>query len=239
VMFSYVGRDVPNSGLYDSDVVSKISSMPSAYAVAPARGPAEGGAVAWITGENLHESVRGADGWTPRCSFGVDKSGSSLGVFVSSALIACETPFVSNSSSSSVQVVVAGSSAASEASGPKYSFMAQTLVYQHSIVPHLGPTYGGTRVVFTLGQNVAATAMTSCRFGTIVVNGWTPVFRDPVSRDPVYEDVDADAGIVCVAPAMTAGNYTLGLGTVRGSVGDSTTSSVTLGTMPYMVYSEY
>jgi len=44
---------------------------------------------------------------------------------------------------------------------------------------------------------------------------------------------------VCVSPAMPAGTHGLGLGTVRGAVGDSTTSKVTLGTMPYIVYSEY
>ena len=164
----------------------------------------------------------------PRCSFGVDKSGSSLGSFVSSALIACETPYV-GTVSSSVQVIVAGSSLAAVASGPKYSFMGNTLVYQHSIAPHLGPTYGGTRVVFTLGNSVAATSMTSCRFGSIVVNGWTPL---------VTTDANADAGIVGVAPALKAGTYNLGLGTVRGAVGDSTTSPVTLGTMPYVVYAE-
>jgi hypothetical protein len=71
--------------------------------------------------------------------------------------------------------------------------------------------------------------MTSCRFGSIVVNGWTPL---------VNTDADADAGIVCVAPALRAGTYSLGLGTVRGAVGDATTSPVTLGTMPYVVYAE-
>ncbi|OUS48189.1 hypothetical protein BE221DRAFT_69754 [Ostreococcus tauri] len=209
VMMSYNGRELPLSRPYDSQVVAKVTAMPAPTGVTPARGPAEGGAVT--------------------CSFGVDTSGSSLGVVVSSALIACETPHV-GTSSSSTQVVVAGSSGAAQNDGPKYAFMANTLVYQHSIVPHLGPTYGGTRVVFTLGNGVAATSMTSCRFGTIVVNGWTPL---------VSTDADADAGIVCVAPAMPAGAYKLGLGTVRGSVGDSTTSDVTLGTTPYDVYSEY
>ncbi|CEF97811.1 Immunoglobulin-like fold [Ostreococcus tauri] len=229
VMMSYNGRELPLSRPYDSQVVAKVTAMPAPTGVTPARGPAEGGAVTWVSGTNLHETVRSTDSWAPRCSFGVDTSGSSLGVVVSSALIACETPHV-GTSSSSTQVVVAGSSGAAQNDGPKYAFMANTLVYQHSIVPHLGPTYGGTRVVFTLGNGVAATSMTSCRFGTIVVNGWTPL---------VSTDADADAGIVCVAPAMPAGAYKLGLGTVRGSVGDSTTSDVTLGTTPYDVYSEY
>ena len=229
VMMTYAGRDLPTSGPYASDAVLKVTATPATSSVGPARGPAEGGAVTWLTGENLHESIRETDGRVPRCSFGVDTSGSSMGSFVSSALISCETPYV-GTDSSSAQVIVAGSSLASQASGPKYSFMSKTLVYQHSIVPHLGPTYGGTRVVFTLGNSVSATSMTSCRFGTIVVNGWTPL---------VSNDVDADAGIVCVSPALSTGTYDLGLGTVRGSVGDSTTSSVTLGSIPYQVYSEY
>ena len=228
VMMSYHGRDLPTSRPHDSDVVLKITATPTTSSVSPARGPSEGGAVVWVTGNNFHETVRAGDGAVPRCSFGVDKSGSSLGSFVSSALIACETPYV-GTVSSSVQVIVAGSSLAAVASGPKYSFMGNTLVYQHSIAPHLGPTYGGTRVVFTLGNSVAATSMTSCRFGSIVVNGWTPL---------VTTDANADAGIVCVAPALKAGTYNLGLGTVRGAVGDSTTSPVTLGTMPYVVYAE-
>ena len=229
VMLSYGGRDLPTSGQYDSAAALKVTATPKTSAVVPARGPAEGGAVTWISGSNLHETVRSADSWVPRCSFGVDTSGSALGAFVSSALISCETPYV-GTTSSDVQVIVAGSSLAAKASGPKYAFMANTLVYQHSISPHLGPTYGGTRVVFKLGGNVAATSMTSCRFGTIVVNGWMPL---------VTTDTNADAGIVCVSPAMPAGTHGLGLGTVRGAVGDSTTSKVTLGTMPYIVYSEY
>ena len=228
VMMSYHGRDLPTSRRYDSDVVLKITATPTTSSVSPARGPSEGGAVVWVTGSNLHETIRAGDGAVPRCSFGVDESGSSLGAFASSALIACETPYV-GTVSSSAQVIVAGSSLAAVASGPKYSFMANTLVYQHSVAPHLGPTYGGTRVVFTLGNSVAATSMTSCRFGSIVVNGWTPL---------VNTDADADAGIVCVAPALRAGTYSLGLGTVRGAVGDATTSPVTLGTMPYVVYAE-
>ena len=229
VMMSYEGAALPRSGAYDSDVAMKVVATPTSASTAPARGPAEGGALTWVSGLNLHESIRAGDGWVPRCSFGVDTSGSAMGVFVSSALIACETPYI-GTTTSSAQIIVAGSSEASIASGPKYSFMAKTLVSQYSIVPHLGPIYGGTRVVFTLSADVSATSMTSCRFGTIVVNGWSPL---------VNTDITADAGIMCVAPALAAGTYSMGLGTVRGSVGDSTTSSFTLGALAYQVYSEY
>jgi hypothetical protein len=55
----------------------------------------------------------------------------------------------------------------------------------------------------------------------------------------VNTDITADAGIMCVAPALAVGTYSMGLGTVRGSIGDSTTSSHTLGALAYQVYSEY
>jgi hypothetical protein len=84
--------------------------------------------------------------------------------------------------------------------------------------------------VFTLSTDVSATSMTSCRFGTVVVNGWSPL---------VYTDITADAGIMCVAPALAVGTYSIGVGTVRGSIGDSTTSPFTLGGLAYQVYSEY
>jgi len=229
VMMSYDGAVLPRSGEYDSAAAMKVVATPTTSSMTPARGPAEGGALTWVSGSNLHESIRAGDGWVPRCSFGVDTSGSSMGTFVSSALIACETPYI-GTTTSSAQAVVAGSSLSAIASGPKYSFMANTLVTQHSIVPHLGPIYGGTRVVFTLSTDVSATSMTSCRFGTVVVNGWSPL---------VYTDITADAGIMCVAPALAVGTYSIGLGTVRGSIGDSTTSPFTLGGLAYQVYSEY
>uniref|UniRef100_A0A7S0KFV9 IPT/TIG domain-containing protein n=2 Tax=Ostreococcus mediterraneus TaxID=1486918 RepID=A0A7S0KFV9_9CHLO len=229
VMMSYDGAALPRSGAYDSAAAMKVVATPTTSSMTPARGPAEGGALTWMSGSNLHESIRAGDGWVPRCSFGVDTSGSSMGTFVSSALIACETPYI-GTTTSSAQVIVAGSSLSAIASGPKYSFMANTLVTQHSIVPHLGPIYGGTRVVFTLSTDVSATSMTSCRFGTVVVNGWSPL---------VYTDITADAGIMCVAPALAVGTYSIGVGTVRGSIGDSTTSPFTLGGLAYQVYSEY
>lgn len=94
---------------------------------------------------------------------------------------------------------------------------------------YFGLMYGGICVVFILGNSVAATSMTSCRFGFIVVNGWI-LF--------VIMDVNVDVGIVCVVFVLKVGMYNFGLGIVCGVVGDLTTSSVTFGMMSYVVYAE-
>ena len=212
----------------DSAAALKVTATPKTSAVVPARGPAEGGAVTWISGSNLHETVRSADSWVPRCSF-VDTSGSALRVRVVGAHL--------------VRDPVRGHDLErrSSDSGRKQSRgqgeWAKVRVHgQHVGVStlHLSAPRSGVRRArawfFKLGGNVAATSMTSCRFGTIVVNGWMPL---------VTTDTNADAGIVCVSPAMRRGPAVWDWERLEGAVGDSTTSKVTLGTMPYIVYSEY